>query len=141
MNGNQERKKESLGGSLCNLVLQAIMGYYFYIYAYRNLDKTTCFALDDSTDVYGTGSGDMTDVSGQFTLWFKIGFVIQCASMLCSVLGIGYHFTQSQHINAPNQLVGCMACCGGIALFVWGIIIRFGDTGRACSGDFYHGSG
>ena len=83
----------------------------------------------------------MTEVSAQFGLWFKIGFIIQCASILFTLFQIGYYFTQSQHYSAPTNLVGCISCCGGIALFIWGIIIRFGDTGRACSGDFYDGPG
>ena len=54
MNGEGDSKKQSLGGSLCNLAIQAIIGYYFYKYAFRNPDKTSCFAVDGSEEVYFT---------------------------------------------------------------------------------------
>ena len=65
MDGGRNRKKESLGSSICNLVIQSILGYYFYVYAFRNPDGSLCYASDGSTQVYGSGykSGSMTDVS------------------------------------------------------------------------------
>ena len=33
--------------SFCNMLIQGILGYFFFIYAYQNPDYSACYAYDD----------------------------------------------------------------------------------------------
>ena len=34
--------------SFCNMLIQGVLGYFFFIYAYNNPDYKTCYAYDDT---------------------------------------------------------------------------------------------
>ena len=88
----------------CNLIINSVMAFFFYTYAFNNPDFGACFAKTDSSfkigkptipvsvpstigsdAVYATG---YVDVSIQFQLWFTYGFLLCCATMTFSVLAL-----------------------------------------------------
>ena len=75
------------------------------------------------------------------TLWFKFGFFMKCAGLLYAFMGFCFVGTKSALIAKPAQLIGLISCMGGLALIIWGSIIRWNHTGNACSGEYYDGSG
>ena len=48
---HDEVVKPNNGNSGCNLVINAVMAYFFYVYAFTNPDNSICFASDISEEV------------------------------------------------------------------------------------------
>ena len=79
----EESKKPQPAATGCSLVVNAILAYIFYGYAYNNPDNSICVASESSVEVATQFSayGDV-NVTDQMILWFKMGFFLNCFGML-----------------------------------------------------------
>ena len=75
------------------------------------------------------------------TNFFTFAFIMMCASMAYSVFGAIAIAAKSTGLGSCAQVIALLACVGSIAAVIWGSIIRWGEPGRTCSGDFYEGEG
>ena len=146
---NAKDNPQAAGGMGCyNLLCNGILAYFFYTYAYNNPDAATqgqCFASDSSdtpfdmtpdsiTGAVPTPSADYANVGAQFTSWFFWGFVINMISIVMAIFNFLFAFTQSPIFGMLQTLIGCPVCCGGLAWWIAGMVIRWRHIGSVCAG-------
>ena len=67
MSENYERSKQAKGtAGGCNLIINGVLAYFFYTYAYDNPDQGQCWASDSSNTASAIELPGYTEVSGQF---------------------------------------------------------------------------
>ena len=71
------------------------------------------------------------------TTWFTFAFIVMCASISYSLLGMIFLCTKSSGLGYCTQVIGLLSCTGNIALLIWGSIVRWQGPGRICSADYY----
>ena len=59
--------------------------------------------------------------------------------LVSSILGFVAHSLDSSGISKASMSTGGILCCGNIGMLIMGLIVRNGNAGKACSGDFYIG--
>ena len=110
MDKNTEDWKPTFKGATWNLVINAALACFFFIYAFRNPDTGSCFAKDgfetarseipisvpatsSAEAVYATG---YVEVSEKFETWFIQGFVLSCSVILYSIVSYAYLLMDSE---------------------------------------------
>ena len=150
----QEMPKPSAGQGACNLIVNGVLAYLFYVYAFNNPDEGSCFAKEGneigqpSVPVITTGSGPSSastpqagyiDMTIKFQTWFFYGFILSCIGMGVSIIAFLYHATEIDFCARLHNLLGCVSCCGSLAWLVSGAVFRWSFTGKVCAGDFVEG--
>ena len=73
--------------SFCNMLLQGVLGYFFFVYAYQNPDPDNCFAQGDIGYSYRTEDKmHQYNMAWRFRAWFNAGFIICASSLIYSLL-------------------------------------------------------
>ena len=79
MDSYQEQRKPNRCTGCFILILNVILAYIFFTYAYQNPDEGQCWACLDLTSfsVSATMKDDYTiNVAKQFKTWFRYGFIL-----------------------------------------------------------------
>ena len=134
-------KQPNWQGVIFGLISNIIWAVFFGIYAFNNPDKSTCWAQEGSKTPSPVALNQMVNVTESMTNFFTFAFIVMCASMAYSVFGAIAIAAKSTGLGSCAQLIGLLSCTGGIAIVIWGSIIRWGEPGRTCAGDFYEGEG
>ena len=116
-------------------MINGVFAVFFYIYGWNNPDESDCYAFDNTNMVSPVRTSGSTDVTQAFETWFKVGFFIKLAGVMYAL--IGFMSGNNRQTGKCAQLFGCVSCCGGLGLVIWGSIVRFQHTGQACSGVYY----
>ena len=85
--GDINETKSKLTMQCCTLVVSAILAGFFYKYTFKNPDWSPCVANSSIYPAYG-GGPEYTDVEYRFKVWFKWGFILNCVTILYSLLAI-----------------------------------------------------
>ena len=80
-----QESKQAAGGGF-NLIINAVLAYYFYQYAYKNEDVGECWAADGANTPVSTQTAGYKNVSENFHSWFYWGFIINIVSLVVAVL-------------------------------------------------------
>ena len=82
--GQNPKAHASTGG--CNLIINGVLAYFFYTYAYNNPDSGECWAMEGQDTPKTSATAGYINVSEQFHLWFWWGFIINIALCVLSLL-------------------------------------------------------
>ena len=138
---NFEYKVEGSKGSgqtgACNLIINAVLCYFFYTYWQNNPDQGECWATATSTTPSATQQAGYEDVSAQFVTWFKWGFIINVVAIVLAVVQFIHAATDNALFQTVAAILGCPLGCGGLAWFIAGLVLRYRQIGNICSGDYY----
>ncbi len=85
MDGEGSAQKQG-GAGVCNLLINGILAYFFYQYAYANEDVGECWATAGSTTPVGVETAGYKNVTAQFHSWFWWGFIINMVSIVVGVM-------------------------------------------------------
>jgi len=100
---NFEYKVEGTKGSgqtgACNLIINAVLCYFFWTYWQNNPDQGACWASQTTTTPSATAQPGYTDVSAQFVTWFKWGFIINVVAIVLAVV----QFIHAATDNPPGD--------------------------------------
>ena len=124
-------------GGAVNLIINAVLAYFFYTYWQNNPDEGSCYATDGSHTPSAVPVGGYTDVSGHFANWFMWGFIINVAAIVMAVLQFLHSATEADIFAGLVGCVGCPIGCGGLVWFIAGLFWRYSSTGNVCSGDYF----
>ena len=80
-----QESKQAAGGGF-NLIINAVLAYYFYQYAYANPDEGQCWAAENSRTPVATETAGYKNVTANFHSWFFWGFIINIVSLVVAVL-------------------------------------------------------
>ena len=135
MDENQKAGQQA-GGGVLNLIVNAVLAYYFYQYAYANPDQGECWAAKTSQVPSATATAGFTNVTENFHSWFNWGFYI---NILALVVGLLQVLAGSLRNEGIAKLAGCLGAplgCVGLVWFIMGLVWRYQEVGNVCSGDY-----
>ena len=119
--------------------MSAVLAGFFYKYTFKNPDWSPCVANASTFPAYG-GGPEYTDVEYWFKVWFKWGFILNCVTILYSILAIIQLIVLNRwvaEIIAKLINVGAvLLCLSNIAWVITGTIFRWNHAGKVCSGDY-----
>ena len=124
----------------CNLIVNAVLCYFFYTYWQSNPDAGSCYAIETSTTPVAVATAGYADVSAQFATWFKWGFIINVAAIVLAIVQFLHGATQNALFGTLSAIVSCPLGCGGLAWLIAGMVLRYREIGNVCSGDYYRES-
>ena len=134
--------KQQAGPGCCQLILNGILCYFMYVYAFDNPDVANnggveCYA--SSVDNLGTALelNGRRNVSKEMMTWFKFGFIINVAYLVVGVLQLIHFISELAFIGYIWMCIGIPMGCGSFAWFITGMIFRWNHTGKVCSGEYY----
>ena len=130
----QESKQAGTGA--INLIINAVLAYYFYQYAYANPDEGQCWAAESSRTPVATETAGYTNVTANFHSWFFWGFIINIVSLVVAVLQFIAAGLKSEGIGKLAACVAGPLGCVGLVWFIMGLVWRYGEAGNVCSGDY-----
>ena len=141
MSENYERNKKANGaGGACNLLINGVLAYFFYQYAYKNPDQGQCWATDENHVASPVELPGYTNVSQQFETWFWWGFLINilCIVVACLQILAG---SGNNLFDSLSKCIGAPLGCGWLAWFIAGMVLRWREVGNICSGEYATTSG
>ena len=120
MEKETEDWKPTFKGATWNLVINAALACFFFMYAFQNPDVGECFAkqglkigqptipisipeTSQAEAVYATG---YVEVSHGFRLWFIQGFLLSCAVIIYSALSYIYLLLDKDKIAMVAEILG-----------------------------------
>lgn len=76
------------------------------------------------------------NITGQFLIWFEVGFILQMIGITGALIGCcAAGLKNTTLIKTASGLIACAQCLGGLAWFIYGMVIRWRTEGSICSGD------
>ena len=123
-------------------IINSVLAYFFYRYAFVNPDEDSCFAshVPGTTSASQTEQGDFTiDVSKEFETWFTQGFNLSCSALAYYLLTF-MNFKCCGRGRLIGELVtalGYFAVLGTLIWLVLGSLLRWSYRGVACSDPAY----
>ena len=121
----------------CNLVINAVLAYFFWQYWQNNPDEGSCFANPTS---YAPSAVKVdwryTDVSGQWGQWFMWGLFLNIASIILACVQLAPADRGHPCFALSMCCITCPVVCGGLAWFITGLVLRYNEIGYICSGDY-----
>ena len=117
-----------------NLIVNGVLAYFFYTYAFNNPDAGECWAISTSQVPKAVETAGYKHVSAQFHTWFLWGFILNVAMLVMAVLQFLLAATKASIFGTLNGLVGCPVACGGLAWFITGMVWRWREIGKVCAG-------
>ena len=76
------------------------------------------------------------NVTAQFHEWFLWGFILNVTACVLSVLQFLYACTEADCFRYLSGCVGCPWMCASLAWFITGMVFRWREIGRICSGSY-----
>ena len=120
---NLGKPTATTGGA--GLIVNGVLAYFFYVYAFRNPDPISCFAKEGNKTAYDeiptvTTSGALrgslmkgfSDVQIQFMSWFYFSFALSVLGLLQSILVVIFHFSSNETIQTLTTWlcgINCLA--------------------------------
>ena len=130
---SQPKQQAQLGGG--NIIINGVLAYFFYVYAFANPDGNEgCWAMAGQTVPKTVEAPHYINVTEQFHVWFLWGFILNVAACVLSVLQFAYACTEADCFKMLSGCVGCPWCCASLGWFIAGMVLRWREVGRVCSG-------
>ena len=123
------------GAGAGNIIINAVLAYYFYQYAYANPDVGECWATAGQTTPLSVETAGYKNVTAQFHSWFYWGFIINIVSLVVGVLQVIAGALKNEGIAKLATCAAGPLGCGGLAWFIAGLVLRYRQIGNVCSGD------
>jgi len=144
LKGSMQTNQDQLGSfctGICSVILNVVLAYFFFAYAFASPDGSSCFATADGAiaatyEETKTMEGRFFEVSRAFELWFRTGFVLCCCTLAYYTLSyLNYKCGRSNLINQVITGIGYLSVLGTLVWTIAGTMLRRSEEAKVCSGD------